>query len=41
MVLKVSIRTMTFLVVGHLHTSSDDADDDDRWSFRKPKKRLW
>ena len=39
MVRKVSIRSMTFPVVGYLHTSCDDADDA-RWSFRKPKKRL-
>ena len=32
---KVSIRSMTFLVVDHLHTSSDDADDAD------PRKRLF
>ena len=39
MVRKVSIRSMTFLLVSHPHRSGDDADDA-RWSFRNPKKRL-
>ena len=39
MVRNVSIRSMTFLVASHLHTSRDDADDA-RWSFRKRKRIL-
>ena len=39
LVRKVSIHSMTLLLVGHLHTSRDDADDA-RCLLRKPKKRL-
>ena len=39
LVRKVSIHSMTFLLLGHLHTSRDDADDA-LCLLRKPKTRL-